>query len=618
MSRIIYQFMALCAIAVCLGGCPLLNPLLAAPESAFEASPTAGEAPLTVLFVDASEAGTTNITEWQWDFGDGSTSTTRNPSHIYETPGLYTVSLTVTTSVGTETALKRDYINVEQLPMAAFSAAPVLGNAPLTVEFGDTSDPGSSEIIDWQWNFGDRTPTSAEQNPIHLYDEAGLYTVSLTVTTAVGSDTVEKVQYINVAGNPVADFTTDFAPGTAPLTVAFTDASDAGTAAITGWMWDFGDEGTSTDQNPSHTYILPGLYTVSLTIVSEVGEDTVVRENLIAVEEGPTAVFSGDPVMGAAPLSVIFTDDSAAGSMVISKWLWDFGDGGLLSTLQNPTRVYDVPGLYTVWLRVTTSVGSHTLEQPEYITVLPGVSFSATQTTGAGTVTTQFIDQSPTGDFEITAWAWDFGDGMMSEERNPEHTYAEPGLYDVSLTISTSLGDSTATEAGFIVVAPATAFSAAPTSGPPPLDVAFADETAAGSFEITAWAWDFGDGNASEEQSPAHTYAAPGIYSVSLQTTTENGTTTEEKAALIQVDPVVAIGADSTSGQGTLTVNFDDQTETGNLTILSWFWDFGDGMTGTEQNPSHSYQGIGTYTVSLRVTTALGDTTATETDLIKV
>ncbi len=618
MTRTSIRFSALCLLAVSLCGCPLLNPFLASPESAFEGSPTTGEAPLTVLFVDASEAGTANIAEWQWDFGDGSSSTSRNPSHVYTMPGTYTVSLTVTTSVGTHTALRRDYIEVVEPPTAAFEATPVLGNAPLTVNFRDLSEPGSSEIIDWQWNFGDRSPTSAEQNPVHVYDAPGLYTVSLTVTTSVGTDSLELVQYINVAGNPVADFESNYAPGTAPLSVTFTDTSDAGTAAITGWAWDFGDGGMSTEQNPTYVYATPGVYSVSLTIETEVGSDTVLRENLIVVEEGPTAAFSGAPLMGAAPLSVVFTDQSSAGSMAISNRLWDFGDGGLLSTRQNPTRVYNVPGVYTVSLKVTTPVGSDTLEQTDYITVLPGVAFSGNQTRGEGTLRVQFVDQSSTGDFEITAWAWEFGDGGMSTEQNPEHTYTEPGVYDVRLTVTTDLGDSVATEAGYITVSPTTAFSADPVTGAPPLEVTFTDETAAGSFEISAWAWDFGDGGTSEEQSPVYTYATPGVYTVSLETTTENGGTRAVKGGLVRVDPVVAIGASATTGQGTLDVNFTDQTDAGNLNILSWFWDFGDGMNSTAQNPSHTYQNIGTYTVSLRVTTALGDTTVTETDFIKV
>src|SRR5690606_37555800 len=117
--------------------------------------------------------------------------------------------------------------------------------------------------------------------------------------------------------------------GVAPLDVQFTDESEVGTAAITSWTWDFGDGAMSMDQNPLHTYTEPGVYTVSLAIETAAGNDRVERPDLIVVDEGPVADFSGNPVMGAAPLTVAFTDASTSGSREITRRLWDFGDGGL-------------------------------------------------------------------------------------------------------------------------------------------------------------------------------------------------------------------------------------------------------------------------------------------------
>ncbi|MBX3176524.1 MAG: PKD domain-containing protein [Candidatus Hydrogenedentes bacterium] len=613
--------LAWCMLAPCalmLAGCPLLEGLFEGPEAAFEATPVAGEAPLTVLFVDASIAGSANITRWQWDFGDGATSDTRNPTHIYQTPGVYNVSLTVTTDAGADTELKRDYIRVIELPVADFEAAPQAGSAPLTVAFTDASAPGSAPIDRWRWNFGDRSPTSSARNPSHTYAAPGLYTVTLTVTTADGQDTISKPEFVNVAGRPTADFSTDFTPGVAPLAVQFTDESEVGTAAITSWTWDFGDGAMSMDQNPLHTYTEPGVYTVSLAIETAAGNDRIERPDLIVVDEGPVAEFSGNPVMGSAPLTVAFTDASTAGSREITRRLWNFGDGGLLSTLRNPTRTYTEPGKYTVSLRVTTDAGANTAEKPDYITVTPGVAFSANQRAGRGALTVQFVDESATGALAVTARAWDFGDGGTSTEANPEHTYAEPGVYDVSLEITTDLGPSQATRPAFITVAPDTAFSAEPASGPPPLEVTFADETAAGALEVTAWAWDFGDGATSDEQSPVHTYETPGRYTVSLATETELGSDTERRAGLIAVNPVVDFTASAQTGQGTLTANFTDATNAGNLNILGWFWDFGDGTTSTAQNPSHTFGAIGSYDVALTVTTALGDHTETREAFIQV
>ena len=616
-KRLAYS--GLCLAFATLSGCPLINGFLDAPDAAFEGAPLSGQAPLTVLFVDASVAGTANITGWQWDFGDGATSSTRNPTHIYETPGNYNVSLTVTTDVGTDTELKRSYVRVVEPPTAEFTAMPTGGSAPLTVTFTDTSNPGSAGINGWLWNFGDRTPTSAMQNPVHAYTAPGLYTVSLTVTTDAGEDTMTKTQFINVAGQPVADFSAASATsGVAPLRVMFRDESAVGTATINAWAWDFGDGNMSADQHPTHTYTAPGVYTVSLAIETTAGNDTVERAAFIVVDEGPIAAFMGEPTMGPAPLTVAFTDTSETGSQPITARLWNFGDGGLLSTLPSPTRTYTKPGVYTVSLRVTTAAGSNTIEQADYITVVPGVSFTANQTQGRGSLTVQFVDTSATGNLAVSAWTWDFGDGGMAAERNPEHTYAAPGIYDVTLTVTTPLGPSTATQDELIVVEPETDFSADPASGAAPLEVAFTDETEAGTLEIAAWAWNFGDGTTSEEQSPAHTYATPGTYTVTLAATTDLGEAAAVKTGLIRVHPVADFTANRESGQGSLAVNFQDASNAGNLNILGWFWEFGDGVTSTQQNPSHTYANIGTYDVSLTITTAQGDQLAEKPAFIKV
>jgi PKD repeat protein len=169
----------------------------AAPEAGFSASPTSGDAPLTVNFTDQS---TGEITSWAWDFGDGSTS--KNPSHTYQTAGTYTVSLEVTGPGGSDTEIKTGYVIVgePEVITAEFSATPTSGNVPLEVQFTDQS---TGEITSWVWDFGNGG-TSSEQNPSHTYEAAGTYTVSFEVTGPGGSDTETKTDYITVTAPPVA------------------------------------------------------------------------------------------------------------------------------------------------------------------------------------------------------------------------------------------------------------------------------------------------------------------------------------------------------------------------------------------------------------------------------
>jgi len=141
------------------------------PAAEFSGSPTSGGFPLTVNFTDLSGG---NVTGWSWTFGDGGTSTAKNPSYTYQYVGSYTVSLTASGPSGTDMETKTNYIVVANPPgpTAAFSGSPTSGNKPLTVNFTDSS---TGNIAAWSWAFGD-SGTSAQQNPSHTYQSAGYYT----------------------------------------------------------------------------------------------------------------------------------------------------------------------------------------------------------------------------------------------------------------------------------------------------------------------------------------------------------------------------------------------------------------------------------------------------------
>ncbi|MFA6333118.1 MAG: PKD domain-containing protein, partial [Methanoregula sp.] len=203
-----------------------------APVAQFDAHYAFTTIPTKVEFVDNS-LGSTPMT-WEWDFGDGATSTEQNPSHLYIQRGTYTVKLTVKNSYGVSTAEKKDYITIGVAPKAAFVANPTSGSVPLTVGFTDQS---TGQVTSWNWNFGDGK-ASSEQNPSHTYWTAGTYNVILTVSNEHGSSDVTKTQYIVVSDDLVAKFAANPSSGKAPLAVAFTDRS---TGSPSAWSWDFGD-----------------------------------------------------------------------------------------------------------------------------------------------------------------------------------------------------------------------------------------------------------------------------------------------------------------------------------------------------------------------------------------
>jgi len=488
-------------------------------------------------------------------------------------------------------------------PVADFSASTTSGCASLAVTFTDasTNDPTS-----WYWNFGDGGTSTAE-NPSHTYSAAGTYTVTMTATNDYGSDTETKTNYITVTTTPTAGFTGTPTSGEVPLAVSFTNSSSGATS----YSWNFGDGGTSTATSPSHTYTAAGTYTVVLTATNSCGSDTYTRTDYITVTcTEPTASFTGTPTSGEVPLVVAFTN----GSSGATSYSWDFGDGGT-STATSPSHTYTAAGTYTVVLTATNSCGSDTYTRTDYITVTctePTASFTGTPTSGEVPLVVAFTN----GSSGATSYSWDFGDGGTSTATSPSHTYTAAGTYTVVLTATNSCGSDTYTRTNYITVtctAPTASFTGTPTSGETPLTVAFTDA----STGATSWSWNFGDGNTSTAENPSHIYTDAGTYTVSLTVTNSCGSDSYTATDYITVTctaPTASFYASPTFGDTPLTVDFYD----GSTNATAWSWDFGDGGTSADQNPSHTYTTVGTYTVSLTVTNSCGSDTYTETDYITV
>ncbi|MGB9926845.1 MAG: PKD domain-containing protein [Methanosarcina sp.] len=606
--------------------------LTALAQPAFSASPISGKTPLTVTFTDKSTGAPTS---WNWNFGDGTNSTEKNPRHVYKKSGQYAITLTLN-ETGNKTAVtKSGYIAVSngfEGPIAAFSAVPTAGRAPLAVSFTDqsTGSPTSEK-----WNFGDGT-NSTEKNPVHTYDKAGLYSVTLTVSNTDGSTSLTKSGFILVSNDldaPAPNFSAAPVSGKVPLIVDFTGQSKG---LSTAWKWAFGDGNTSIEKNCLHTYNKSGLYSVKLTASNEKGSNTLTKTGYIAVSsvlKTPISKFSASPASGKVPLTVKFTDQSTG---TPDSWKWTFGDG-TNSTEKNPVHTYNKTGLYSVTLTTNNKNGSNALTKTGYIAVpdilsSPVTDFSAASTSGKVPFTASFIDQS-TGFPAL--WKWTFGDGTNSTERNPVHTYNKTGNYTVALTTTNDDGSNKVQKSSYITVVsendsalsdqvsdpenivPVTDFVAAPTTGSIPLTVEFTDQ---GVGFPNSWKWTFGDGSNSTKENPVHTYNKSGRYTVTLTTGNTNGSNALTKTGYIIVSnnlpaPVSKFSASPSSGSMPLTVKFTDQsTEAPN----SWRWTFGDGNNSTEKDPVHTYNKSGRYTVSLTAENANGSSTLTKSSYITV
>jgi PKD repeat protein len=586
--------------------------------------------PTTVAFNDTS---TGDITEWYWDFDDGTNSTEQNPVHTFAfdaTRGPWVnwrwVFLTVTDTYG-RTSSYSTYIKFIR-NTDLFTGEPTKGASPLTVNFTELPDlPSSPQYI---WDFGDGTSYTwswypekrgdPPRNISHTYLADGIYNVTLYMDLGDdGSYSKTKNDYIIVGQvHPVSgvDFTANNTIGKSPLGVAFTDNS---TNSPIEWNWDFGDHTNSTDQDPVHVYSAPGNYTVSLTASNPFGSNTSTQVDYITVlpRSPPVASFAATPRSGKVPLTVSFNDTSGGSP---DNWTWDFGDGSN-ATDQNPVHTYPKAGNYSVALAAQNADGTNSTTKIDYITVSqrtpPIAGFTANGTSGKSPLAIAFTDTSTNSP---TSWNWTFGDGTLSDEQNPVHIYTATGMYTVSLSVANPDGSDTTSRTGYISasapVLPVADFTANRTSGNAPLAVAFTESS---TGQPATWYWDFGDGKISTSQNPVHPYLSAGVYPVSLTVTNSDGSNTLTRANYITVTAVAGPAANFTAqptyGKAPLKVMFND-TSTG--IPIQWYWTFGDGTNSTLQNPIHTYSSNGKYTVSLTAANAGGSSTKTRTEYIIV
>jgi gliding motility-associated-like protein len=576
------------------------------------------EAPVSNFIFNTSDCNTLNftstgfdpngldITAWYWDFGDpasggDNTSIDANPSHTYVNGGTYNVLHIVFNENGC-----RDTIVQQVLisgPEAAFSFENNCSGLPVNF-FDESNTNGNDPAVAWLWDFNDGSPNSIQQNPTHVFDLGGSYLVSLTITTVNGcvSQTAELVE---VEFGPTANFTFTSLSCSGD-SIQFTDAS-TGDAGIDTWNWQMGD-GTQFDiPNPKHAYAVAGTYLVKLRVTDANGCYNDKSVNL-EIDQSPTANFNWETRNCD---TTFFSDFSNPNGTTINAWTWQFDDPASgaenISFLQNPFHKFTATGAYNVQLTVSnTFLCSDTLTRLVEYQAQPEPDFTF-DTVCFGDATS-FSDLTPTDFQDIQAWIWDFGDNSaLSFEQNPEHVYNAPGTYFAKLkVINGTFCEDSIVKQVLVRELPLVAFS--PDSSCFASPITFTDESIYNGTP-NSWLWNFGDGTSATEESPIHTYAAAGIYNVSLtvnesvEGVAAGCSNTLTKAHFVNALPAVDFEYQAACA-GSVT-QFSSLASSA-VGIESWFWDFGDGNTSNSSNPNHTFNTAGLYPVKLIVTDFLG------------
>lgn len=615
---------------------------------------------LTVVFTD--ESWTPNITSVHWDFGDGHTSTEFSPTHSYEMGGEYIVTYQITTADSC-TAITETVLQVGRLDWymqcVAFIYYIPHDFIPERIQFySETILP----VIGYEWDFGDGT-TSNEAHPEHIYAADGEYEIRLKTILVEGGDTcvAEAIDFINIQidtsgeSHCKADFDM-IQQGEGSNLFAFVDYSIA-TSEIVSWEWAFSDGVILTDQHVEREFDFNGNVEVTLSITTSDGCESIVTYNLWVGDwnQGDChAIFEWHHIdIDSGGYGIQFMDFSEGED--IQNWHWDFGDGNS-STEQHPVHIYNEEGNYIVKLNIIANDSCISIFQASInigSCVCPDIYDPVCVFDPA---TGEYLEFGNPCEAECAGYT----DFMPCEEYCHCDDYFDPvcaytdagelirfpnpcqaqceGYHDffhcddgqecsAYFSWQSNVTDSINYTIQFF--GPAT-------------------------DDIIETNWDFGDGNTSFEHSPVHTYEEEGVFYVTLSIlTVDSCSNTVSQAIYIGrdegcvcpefYDPVCVIDhntgdvltfsnhcfaecegyfdffpCDDGGGDGgenddrfcqamfwfntedNLTVQFEDLSMTTDETV-SWEWDFGDGNSGNEMNPSHTYAEEGIYFVTLTV-----------------
>ncbi len=562
--------------------------------------------------INFTDASSSNVVSWSWNFGDGSVSSAQNPTHSYATQGNYNVQLTVTNLYNCTNSVSNSMVVVQE-PYASMNISPGTTVCAQSAVSFQGIDQNGTAIVTWQWDFGDGTPFSNVQNTTHAYVNPGTYTVELSMTNSGGCEDVV-TETITVQEIPVAAFAM-LPAGSACLgeLIQFTDNSSSDVVL---WAWDFGDGTTSILQNPDHSYTSFGWFDVELTVTNSNGctHSIITPIQIYQLPDLQIDMTPGSTVCANSLISLSGFDRNAT---TITDWQWDFGDGSPGFSGQTTSHTYSVSGTYTVSLSVINAGGcTDVVTETVVVNEVPTAGFTMSPTGLA--CEGDIIDFSDACSSDVISWAWDFGDGNLSSDQNPQHAYLNSGVFDVQLIVANQHACAgTATLPMEIFQIPDAQINVVPGNtvcAQSPLSFQGTDNN---GTVVVDWQWDFGDGTALVTgQNAIHSYTNAGVYQVTLTTNNQNNcsdvvTTTVFINSLPQCDFSMSPNDSSCVNE---VIAFSG---VGTADIINWSWQFGDGTTGTGQNTTHAYLTDGTFSVISIVTNGNGcENTASHTRVL--
>lgn len=577
---------------------------------------TKGCLPLPVNFLANVNlpAGIT-VNNYTWTYGEGSSGAGQNVNFVYNTPGIFNVSIGIQTNSPScnNTVTYPNFVGVSN-PIANFSTNPNPASsctAPLIVSFTNTTS--SAIPATYAWDMGNGNTFSTLNPPTQTYTTLGTTQAQLTITDT--NNCVKTISKPISIGTPVAAFN---APDTICINtpVIFTNTSSAGIL-----FWNFGATAsipTSPFFSPTNTFNATGIVNVQLTVTAPGGACNSVVSHPIFVED-PIVTVSNVP-FGQCDTHAVFTYTANSTANIIN-YQWVFDDEDQTSILANPTVTYNIADT-TYYKRIsryvngylvyTTNGGcSDTVFFKDTIHWV-GARFMPDKYHGCAPLTINFSD-STLSDFPITNYHYEYGDGTSANFNSASaintHTYSTPGIYPVVLTANNNIGCSNKSDTIWIEVGQIIPlnFTFTPATICPGQTVNMTNLTPS-IFPDSIDGWHFSsDGEllSSCQENPNGSFVfddSVGIFDITL-TADYNGclSSLTQSNALTVLGPIAGFDWFYNCSD-TMDVAFVNQSQG----FSSFLWDFGDGNTSTVNNPIHSYSNTGDYNVKI---TAINNST---------
>ncbi|WP_277476819.1 PKD domain-containing protein [Catalinimonas alkaloidigena] len=533
------------------------------------------------------------------------------PEIAYQSTGNKNIRLTISNDNCTIDSTFSIYVKEDIAPTLDIQAGDICEGSTTQLTF---STENTDNIISQLWTIENTTFTEDTIN--YTFPSPGTYPVTLEVETADGCGQ-RVTKDITIYEPPEPEFVVDKEVICTNGEIAFQNLTDTkGADEIITYTWDFNGEGSSTEANPTFAFSSGGSKTVSLTASIPGCSNTY--DTTFVVEQGPVVDFSTPPQICQGD-EVTFENLTAGEN--ITGFSWNFGDGGTYSStaLESPSYVYDSAGTYIASLEVNNTVGcANSLSKTITIYARPQAAFTA-DIACAG-APTQFIDESTTGiNSNVVAWEWSFGDGGeaapegtaqegRSQARNPQYTYALPGVYDATLVVLTSAGCTDTLSQEIVVESAVQADFSTQTLCPSdsnPFTVQFTDmSTVNDDEEISEWLWTI-NGENFVIANPEYAFEEPGTYQVSLtvfSATACNASVTKNITINTPPTPDFSFVANC-AGQA---ISFSNESLSEEVEISEYRWDFGGLGVSYEENPAFVFEEAGNYQVSFSLETSEG------------